>query len=466
MGQMGQMPQMGQIPQMGQMPRPQLGAQAPTMLAGDPMSARPSGLPTTIPGQGPPAPPSHPNLLYGYPSVADVHKQGQMLVVGNGPPRDATSTALVQPTPFGMMPVVAAPTYVPPTISRKTKLLLAGAGLTLLAAIATIAIMKGSGSKDSAEPAAGSTGSDDAGESGTDEPQQESLTAPDPAKPDPDKPDPAKPDPGKSGPSRVAQPETPKPEPPKPETPETPKPQTITEAPEPRRPEPPRPPEPTRRDPRPTQPTRTPPRTQPTRTPPRPQVAVTSRVNTAATRSRAVELYRQRKFSEAANVLSQLAGTISGSEATDLKTQASVYQQLGVAYNRGMSPGAKPIEAYNDLRRALNLDSGSAGGEFTSEIKSKLAQVAPKAAMSFYVRKDYAQASAAVRTAEGNGISNGDTKLVRDKLEQAAKELYDQAASEINTNPDAAKQKLRQIKGMVDGKSPTLQKANQLLSAG
>jgi pimeloyl-CoA synthetase len=74
-------------------------------------------------------------------------------------------------------------------------------------------------------------------------------------------------------------------------------------------------------------------------------------------------------------------------------------------------------------------------------------------------------AEVAVRTAEGNGISNGDTKLVRDKLEQAAKDLYDQAAAEINSNPDAAKQKLRQIKGMVDGKSPTLQKANQLLSA-
>src|SRR5262249_19666636 len=96
--------------------------------------------------------------------------------------------------------------------------------------------------------------------------------------------------------------------------------------------------------------------------------------------------------------------------------------------------------------------------------KNKLAQIAPKAAMSFYVRKEYGEASQAVRIAEGNGISNSDTKLVRDKLEQAARELYDQAANEINSNPDAAKQKLRQIKGMVDRKSRTLAKATALLN--
>jgi hypothetical protein len=182
-------------------------------------------------------------------------------------------------------------------------------------------------------------------------------------------------------------------------------------------------------------------------------------------RSRANDLYRQRKFSEAANVLTQHAATLSGSEASALRGQASTYQQLGAAFNRGMSPGAKAADAYNDLRRAQSFDNSS-GGELSSEIKAKLAQVAPKAALSLLIRKDYPQAWQAVRTAEGNGVSNADTKLVRDKLEQAAKELYDQAAREMSSNPDAAKQKLRQIKGMVDGKSPTLQKANQLLSGG
>ena len=49
-----------------------------------------------------------------------------------------------------------------------------------------------------------------------------------------------------------------------------------------------------------------------------------------------------------------------------------MYDQLGRAYNRGMAPAAKPIEAYGELRTALNLDSGSAGGAFTDEIKTKL----------------------------------------------------------------------------------------------
>jgi tetratricopeptide (TPR) repeat protein len=196
---------------------------------------------------------------------------------------------------------------------------------------------------------------------------------------------------------------------------------------------------------------------------PRPQVA--ARADTSAERNRAIALYRAKKFNEAAAVLNQAASKTSGTEASDLRTAASVYRQLGAAYNRGTSPGAKPVEAYQDLKRALNLDNGSAGGEFTLEIKSRLAQIAPKAAVSFYVRKEYAAAFQAVRTAESNGVSNSDTKLVRDKLELAAKEIYEAAAKEINSNPDAAKQKLKQIRGMVDGKSPTLAKANALLNA-
>jgi non-homologous end joining protein Ku len=164
-------------------------------------------------------------------------------------------------------------------------------------------------------------------------------------------------------------------------------------------------------------------------------------------------------------VLTQFASTISGREASNLRTMASVYQQLGVAYNRGMAPAATAIEAYKELRKALNLDSGSAAGEFTSEIRTRLAQIAPKAAVTLVIRKEYSEAFSAVRTAEANGISNADTKVVRDMLEQVAKEIYDAAAKEINTSPDAAKAKLKQIKGMVDGKSPTLAKATALLNA-
>jgi outer membrane biosynthesis protein TonB len=445
--------------------------QGPTMLA-DAMAARPAALPTTIPGQGPPAVPSHPHLPYSYPSVADMQQHAQMLVVGNGVPRDGTSTALVQPTPFGMPPPAMTPSFAQPTFSRRTKLLLGGAALTLLAAVATIAIMKGAESKGTDESSGSGSGSADEGSGSA----QKSITPIDPPKPeptDPAKPDPAKPDPAKN-------PDPPTPEPPKPEPPK----------PEPPRPEPPTPeptikpdtPEPPKPDPT-TDPSKSDDpgknknnknnknnnlkngnKTQPTR----PQVGTApkpDKPDTSSVRNRAIDLYRQKKFGEAAALLNQYASTTSGTEASDLRTLASVYQQLGVAYNRGMAPAAKPVDAFKDLRRALNLDTGAAAGEFKVEIKNRLAQIAPKAAMSFYVRKEYDQAAQAVRLAEANGVSNGDTKLVRDKLEQAAKDLYDQAAKEINSNPDSAKQKLRQIKGIVDANSPTLAKATAMLNA-
>jgi outer membrane biosynthesis protein TonB len=403
-----------------------------------------------------------------------------MLVVSNSPARDATSTALVHPTPFGSVPPSMPPTFAQPTLSRRTKLLLAGAGLTLLAAIATIAIMKGAESKGAEEPSGADTGSD--GESGPESSQ--SAVTPDPAKPDPVKVgqgDPPRPDPTKPEPAVKQDPPRPEPaikqDPPRPEP-------TVKQ-------DPPRPEPTVKQDPPRPEPTvkQDPPRPEPVRTDPkrntragnsragtqsRKQQVAAATSSTAATasrpdvsgvRSRALDLYRQKKFREAAAVLNQAAAALSGRDAAGLRTTASVYAQLGAAYNRGTSPGAKPTDSYRDLRTALNIDSGSAGGELTSEIKGKLAQIAPKAAMSFYVRKEYAEASAAVKTAEANGISNDDTKLVRTKLEQAARELYEQAAKEIESDPDAAKQKLRQIKSMVDGKSPTLVKATTLLNA-
>ena len=473
MGSMGSMGPMGPMgPQSSMGPQPSMGPQAPTMLAADAMGARPTGLPTTIPGQGPP-PPMHPQLPYSYPSVADIQKHAHMLVVGNGAPRDATSTALVQPTPFGVVPTVSStPVIAPPAISRKTKLLLGGAALTLLAAIATIAIMKGTESTGKEEPAG-----DGSAEIDSDEPEatKPEATKPEATKPEATKPETAKPETAKPETAKIAQPEatkpettdTAKPETTKPETTDTAKPETTkpeTTKPETTKPE-------TTKNTKDSKDSKKPPKTTtPTRTPtttskPRTQVAAASRSDTSAARSRAQELYRQKKFSEAAAVLTQAAASLSGGDASDLRTAASVYQQLGAAYNRGMAPAAKATDAYNDLRKALNLDGGTSGGELTPEIRARLAQVAPKAAMLFYIRKDYAQAFQAVRTAEGNGVTNNDTALVREKLEQAAKELYDQAAKEMSSNPTAAKQKLTQIKGMVDSKSPTLVKATQLLNS-
>jgi hypothetical protein len=53
---------------------------------------------------------------------------------------------------------------------------------------------------------------------------------------------------------------------------------------------------------------------------------------------------------------------------------------------------------------------------------------------------------------------------VRSKIDDYAAELYNQASREIDSNPSDAKQKLRQIKGLVEPKSTWAVKADKLLA--
>jgi hypothetical protein len=148
-----------------------------------------------------------------------------------------------------------------------------------------------------------------------------------------------------------------------------------------------------------------------------------------------------------------------------MRSIASVYEQVGRAYNRGMAPAAKPVEAYAELRKALNLDSGSAGGAFKDEIQGKLSQIAPRVAVKFYGDKDYESAFQAVRLAEQLGSSSGDLKLVRQGLEAIAVQLYNAASKELSSSPDEARAKLKQVKAIVDPKNPTWVRANKLLTS-
>ena len=123
----------------------------PQMLTHDGMQPLPGVMPTTIPGQGPPVAPSQPQIMqYGYPSVGDMP-----LHINGGIPRDATSTALVQPVPYGS-PMTAHQYSVAqpqPQISKRVKILLALALLMVVAAIATIAIIRGSSSSEAPKSA-------------------------------------------------------------------------------------------------------------------------------------------------------------------------------------------------------------------------------------------------------------------------------------------------------------------------
>jgi hypothetical protein len=392
-------------------------------------------MPTTIPGQGVALP--GPQFQFGYPNGNDLQQQharsGQapMLIVGGAPVRDATSTALVQPTPYGtpMMPMmVAQPVYAPPQLSRRTKLVMAGAGLTLFVMIATIAIIKGSsgGAKAQAKQAGDSAS----------KAVVEPIERPD------NKTEPPKTEPVKAVPTTVVAPKDP------------PRVATV----EPPKKDPPAKKDPPKNDPAPKRVAVVDP---PKKDPAPKRVGM----GLDGIKDKAAEQYRNKNFTGAAATLKAAVGGQSDDDAKMLRNQAAIYSELGKAYNTGMAPATPPKEAFEKLRAARSLDN-SAGKELLGDIDGKLAQVAPKAALSFMAGGDFEKARDAVRLAETVGANNSNTKAVRGGLEQQAATLYKQASSEISADPEGAKQKLRQIQRIVESKSQWYQKASKLLSGG
>ncbi|MBS1124398.1 MAG: hypothetical protein H6Q90_6626, partial [Deltaproteobacteria bacterium] len=179
-----------------------------------------------------------------------------------------------------------------------------------------------------------------------------------------------------------------------------------------------------------------------------------------ASKSKADGLYRQKKFNDAAGALRSSAKSLSGSEASSLLSLAATYEQFGHKYNVGMAGTTPPSQAWDLLKSAQSFDIG---GAYKDEIQTKLQQIATKAALAFVGAKNYNRAVEAVRIAETTGSSSS-TKIVRDALDSYAGELYVTASKEMGTSPDAARSKLKQIKGLVDAKSPWYQKATKLLN--
>ena len=469
---------------------------SPTMLGDSMGMPMPNTLPTTIPGQGRPLAPSQlpPQQPYngGYPSAGN---HAQMLVVGNHIPRDATSTALVPPTPYNGMPVLAPqPVYAPPQISRRTKMILAGAGLTLFAAIATVAIIKGSSGGAPANGGQPEPAKTDPVKTAPpvgktiqpiDPPPQ--TTKVDPPKKDPPKVDPPKTiatvvppkvDPPKVDPPKVDPPKTiatvvppkvdpPKKDPPKVDPPKVDPPKTIATV-VPPKVDPPKKDPPKKDPPKKDPPKKDPPKKivkaepPPKKDPPKKDPAKKRvGVDTSGIKAKAEDQFKAKRFSEAAATLRAAAASSDPEDATDLKSAAAVYEQFGRAYNVAMAPGTAAKDAYPALKRAKIYDPE---GVFSAEIQSKLAQVAPKAASSFMAAKNYAAAKEAVAAAEAAGGSNSTTQAVRATLETTAGTLYKEAMSELAADPAGAKAKLKQVQSMVDSKSSWYQKAGKALS--
>jgi len=180
-------------------------------------------------------------------------------------------------------------------------------------------------------------------------------------------------------------------------------------------------------------------------------------------KSEATGLYRSKNFSGAAQAINAALPGFTGEDVKDLKGIAAIYSQLGKAYAVGMAPGTKPIDAYQALLRASDYDR-EVGGACSQELREKLVAIAPRAATSYMAAKSFEQAFQAVRKAEELGSRIEDLKIVRLNLEDRAKELLRAARSEIASDPEAAKQKLRQIQGMVERQSSIWQQAAKLLN--
>ncbi len=454
----------------------------------------PMMLPTTLPGQ---AAPGRPVPAYAFPHQPQPELPPHMAPPGSQPlhaqmqqsapqpyyaqppspqgmyvdamanGRNDPSTAHVSPTPFGGMP---APMFAPPAapapgfeISRRVKLIVGGAALTLLAAAVTIAIIKHG----------------ESGELDTTPPPPTVGVAPTvtPIKPPAPAPVASKPAPVVTPPPAPQVKVTPPAPPPGPVTPVAPAPtppvQQVRIA-------PPAPtPAPVAHPPTPPAPTHTPTPTPaphiaahtPTPTPaphvdPDPPVSTPKHAgDAAAVRARGDALYQKRQFGDAAKAIRAGLASVGAEDAKDLRSLAATYDNLNKAYSVGTAPGTRPIDAYLALQSAASFDR-AAGGQWVSDLQDRMGQVAPKAAIAYMAKERFEDAYGAVRVAEAAGQGKESTASIRATLSQKAGVLYQAAVDEWDSDNKSARQKLARIKNMVDAKNSWAVKAAKLASGG
>ncbi|MFT3695300.1 MAG: FHA domain-containing protein [Kofleriaceae bacterium] len=462
------------MPQMTPAARPgiQSGPQSPTLLAAEPIRID-NIMPTTLPGQAVP-PNNHAAMaatLYAnaqvngqYPQAQEIppHSVHAQMIIAGQNKRGDLSTAHVQPIAYGSGPQPPQRYSSTQPMTQKTKYILALGGVVVVAAIVTLAIVKSGGSdKDKKPQPVATTGAGSATPQPkvtpitptppppTQQAQQTPPPTPPVAQTPPPKQDPPKVDPPKVDPPKqvVAQTPPPKQDPPKQDPPKVDPPKQQPK----QQPQQARVPQTVKKDPPP------PKNDPPKQDPPKQRVAV------ADPSDRADALYREKKFQAAADLYKSAAGSADGDDATTYKRKASSLVAFGKAFNNGMVPGAKATEAFDNLVKAKNFDA-QLGGHFKDDIEEKLRTVAPKAAISFSGSQEFEKAHTAVQTAEALGAgSDGNLKIVKDKLESAARQIYQDAMKEFDSNPSDAKEKLRRVEAIVDSKSPTYAKAKAKL---
>jgi hypothetical protein len=468
------------------LPMPQMrqalatGPASPTLLAADPLNLA-ALMPTTIPGQGMAGQgmagqgmqgmQMHPMYAANaYPQATEIPSSSvhaQMMLVQGQQKRGDLSTAHVQPISYGM---VAQPQQrfsgsIP--LSKRTKYIAALGALTVLATIVTVAVLRGGDKKQHAIAGKGSNVA-----------TAPPIVPPPPPKlvQDPAKQDPPKQDPPKPPVQQVAQKDPPKQDPPKQDPPKQdpakqdpakPPVQQVAQKDPPKpvvKPDPPKPAQQhtTARVDHETHKRPDPPRQDPPRQDPPKRVAVAAPAAPPDQTERIESLYHDKKFSEAATIAAASArANPDPDESSALKLKAQRLKQLASSYNTGMAPATKAAEAFDLLVSAATYDQ-NLGGHFESDITKRLTEIAPRAALSFVAAKNYEKAHTAVMKAESLGAgSDANIAVVKQKLEGAARVLYEQAIDD--SDPKSSKDKLRQVEAMVDSKSPWYQKAKSKL---
>jgi hypothetical protein len=430
----------GAMPQ-STLPLPQMANRPPPMV--DPF------MPSTLPGQAPPRvmpplsyPPfnnlAHPNELPPY-----VSPPGTPIMPGM---MRGDSTALLAPA--GYDPPIAS--FAAPNRSagpRKVKLILGGVALTLLAAAATIAIIRHS----SADVTGDSADTDKPKKIEPSTPLVAPVAPPDQPKHSfkpplpPSPPAPVPPPSPPSSPPTATQHVQASTAPPTPSSPQS----TLVLASHPPTPTP---------TPSAHQTPPTPQLAQPlSRTPQPPQTSVSA----DDLRARAAALYRQKNFASAAQSLRDGYKNMSATERKNLPSLAKYYEWVGNGFAVGSSTRA--TDAFSALSTAIAADRNLEGA-YIAELEPKQQALSAKAALSFAINGQLESALSAIHIAESAGIGAGTVQAARVKLDQKAADLYGKATAEKDANPKDAKALARQILRFVDQKSPWYAKAEALLS--
>ncbi len=188
---------------------------------------------------------------------------------------------------------------------------------------------------------------------------------------------------------------------------------------------------------------------------------------TAAVRTKAANLYRNKSFNTAANMLRTAAADVSDDDASELRSLASSYESVGTSLAKAkQTQSSNPTGSMASYRRALSLDKRVGDGVHATYIRLQLGRVAPKAAASYMAQRRYEAAKKAADAAVNYGAGGDPTvRRVRKALERQAATFYKSAMKTRKKNPASAKKLLRRVLKMVPADNPWYAKAYKVVNA-